>query len=99
MTDVPQFGGASGSTLGEAQSWGKVAADADYVTVHADATLALPLLATALAASACDLLGARRRPCFGLDGPALVVDGTELPVGRYATPAGADAGGSGRSPV
>ncbi len=90
VTDVPQFGGASGSTLGEAQSWGKVAADADYVTVHADATLALPLLATALAASARDLLGARPRACFKLDGPALVVDGTVLPVGRYATPASAD---------
>ena len=90
VTDVPQFGGASGSTLGEAQSWGKVAADADYVTVHADATLALPLLATALAASARDLLGARRRACFELDSPALVVDGTELPAGRYAAPAGAD---------
>ena len=92
VTDVPQFGGASGSTLGEAQSWGKVAADADYVTVHADATLALPFLATALVASARDLVGTRRRACFRLDGAALVVDGTVLPVGRYATPASADDG-------
>src|SRR5262249_32376755 len=29
VTDVPHFGGASGSTLEEAQSWGKIAADAD----------------------------------------------------------------------
>ena len=29
VTDVPYFGGASGSTLSEAQSWGKVAGDAD----------------------------------------------------------------------
>ena len=112
VTDVPQFGGASGSTLGEAQSWGKVAADADYVTVHADATLALPFLATALVASArdlvgtrrraClatalvasarDLVGTRRRACFRLDRAALVIDGTVLPVGRYATPASADDG-------
>jgi deoxyhypusine synthase len=49
VTDMPQFGGASGSTLDEAQSWGKVAADAARVTVHADVTVALPLLASALA--------------------------------------------------
>ena len=47
VTDVPHFGGASGSTLDEAQSWGKLAADADHVTVHADATIALPFLASA----------------------------------------------------
>ena len=51
VTDVPHFGGASGSTLEEAQSWGKLATDAAQVTVHADATIALPLLATALARS------------------------------------------------
>ena len=84
VTDAPHFGGASGSTLAEAQSWGKVAADADHVTVHADATLALPLLATALAASARDLLQARRPARFALDGPALAVDGTTLPAAGYA---------------
>ena len=81
ITDVPHFGGASGSTLDEAQSWGKLSADADYVTVHADATLALPLLATALAGSARDLLAARKPVSFELDRPAMVVDGTPLPAG------------------
>ena len=75
VTDVPHFGGASGSTLEEAQSWGKLSADADYVTVHADATLALPLLATALAGTAGDLLSARRPARFELGGPVMVVDG------------------------
>ena len=42
VTDVPHFGGASGSSLEEAQSWGKLATDAEQVTVHADATIALP---------------------------------------------------------
>src|SRR5688572_22768212 len=51
VTDVPHFGGASGSSLEEAQSWGKLAADAEQVTVHCDATIALPILATALATS------------------------------------------------
>lgn len=78
ITDTPHFGGASGSTLDEAQSWGKLAADADYVTVHADATLALPLLATALAGSASQLLAARRPVRFELDRQALVVDGKPL---------------------
>src|SRR4029453_7867297 len=52
VTDVPHFGGASGATLEEAQSWGKLAADAEQITVHSDATIALPLLVNALAASA-----------------------------------------------
>jgi deoxyhypusine synthase len=52
ITDVPHFGGASGASLEEAQSWGKLAADAEQVTVHADATLAFPLDFTALATSA-----------------------------------------------
>ncbi|HXH07195.1 MAG TPA: deoxyhypusine synthase family protein [Vicinamibacterales bacterium] len=83
VTDVPHFGGASGSTLEEAQSWGKLAADAERVTVHADATIALPLLATALATSSGDLAARRPRPEFDLSGPALCVDGRPLPVGRF----------------
>src|SRR5438067_6472530 len=59
VTDVPHFGGASGSSLEEAQSWGKLATDSDKVSVQADATIALPLLATALAASARPFLAAR----------------------------------------
>ena len=62
MTDVPHFGGASGSTLEEAQSWGKLAANAAQVTVHADATIALPILATALARSSAARVQSRKRP-------------------------------------
>ena len=83
VTDVPHFGGASGSTLDEAQSWGKLAADADQVTVHADVTLALPLLATALAARAGDALAHRRPVTFDLDGPTLAVNGEPLPERRF----------------
>ena len=90
ITDVPHFGGASGSTLDEARSWGKLAADADCVTVHADATLALPLLATALAGSARDLLAARRPARFELETPVVVVDGEPLPLARGVE---SDAGG------
>ena len=83
VTDTPHFGGASGSTLDEAKSWGKLSADADQVTVRADATLALPLIANALVASARDALASRRAPAFDLGSPALVVDGAALPVDRF----------------
>ena len=46
--DQPQWGGLSGCTFKEAQSWGKIAIDAKFVQVHAEVTMALPLLATAL---------------------------------------------------
>src|SRR5438552_1776154 len=66
VTDVPQFGGASGSTLEEARSWGKLATDAAQVPVQADATIALPLLASALATTAAPLIAQRKPPVFTL---------------------------------
>ena len=66
VTDVPYYGGASGSSLEEAQSWGKLATDAEQVTVHADVTIALPLLVTALESSARDTLATRNRLRFDL---------------------------------
>lgn len=83
IADPPHFGGASGSTLEEAQSWGKLAADADRVTVHADVTLALPVLVSALVVTARDSLASRRPARFELDGRTMVVDGTPLPEGRF----------------
>src|SRR4029079_6995118 len=61
VTDVPHFGGASGSSLEEAQSWGKLSIESEKVTVHADITLALPLLVTALETSGKELLAKRKR--------------------------------------
>jgi deoxyhypusine synthase len=46
--DMPDWGALSGCTFKEAQSWGKIAKDADFVQAHVDITVALPLLATAL---------------------------------------------------
>src|SRR3954464_10218756 len=83
VTDVPHFGGASGSSLEEAQSWGKLASDSLQVSVQADATIALPILATALAASAGPLLAARIRPAFTLDGRVMTVDGLTVPCERF----------------
>jgi deoxyhypusine synthase len=83
VTDVPHFGGASGSSLDEAKSWGKLAENAEQVTVHADATVALPLLVSALATTAGDRLEKRPRPDFDVSGPVISVDGRPLPSGRY----------------
>jgi len=47
-TDDPKFGGLSGCTAGEAESWGKVASDGLSATAYVDATIGLPLLAGAV---------------------------------------------------
>lgn len=46
--DPPQWGGLSGATLEEAQSWGKYKYDAKMVNCYTDATIALPFLAQGL---------------------------------------------------
>ena len=85
VTDVPHFGGASGSSLHEAESWGKVAGDAEKVSVRADATLALPLLVTALITSGRDALAARQPAAFDPGGRNLVMGGRELSSVRFET--------------
>ena len=83
VTDVPHFGGASGSSLEEAQSWGKLATDSPRVTVQCDATIALPLLASALAATAGPLLAKRTKPAFTLAGRVMTIDGQTVPHERF----------------
>ncbi|MFC1717084.1 deoxyhypusine synthase family protein, partial [Candidatus Poribacteria bacterium] len=48
ITDPPHWGGLSGCTFAEAQSWGKVATDAMSATVYCDATIAFPMMVAAL---------------------------------------------------
>lgn len=48
-TDSPQWGGLSGCTFQEAVSWGKEHPGGDLVQCYCDATIALPILAHALA--------------------------------------------------
>ncbi|HEV3139733.1 MAG TPA: deoxyhypusine synthase family protein [Vicinamibacterales bacterium] len=83
VTDVPHFGGASGSSLEEAQSWGKLATDSARVSVQADATIALPLLATALAATVKDSLPTRKRPTFDLAARPMTIDGAAVASDRF----------------
>jgi deoxyhypusine synthase len=47
-TDVPDWGGLSGSTLDEAQSWGKISKTATRATARIEASIGLPLLAGGL---------------------------------------------------
>jgi len=84
VTDVPHFGGASGSTLDEAQSWGKVATDAARVTVNTDATIALPLLVSAIESQADAIRRERNPPPYEVrsDG-TLLRAGREIPFTRF----------------
>ena len=63
VTDAPHWGGLSGCTFEEAQSWGKIAHDATMVTVHCDSTIAMPILVTALSENA-KLIRRRKKPVF-----------------------------------
>jgi deoxyhypusine synthase len=83
VTDVPHFGGASGSSLEEAQSWGKLSVESDKVSVQADATIALPILASALATSAAKLLPKRKKPIFDMTGRVMTIDGKPVPSERF----------------
>jgi len=66
--DQPQWGGLSGCTFEEAQSWRKIAADATMVTVNVEATVALPLIVSALAESSAEIIAKRRPPAISFDG-------------------------------
>jgi deoxyhypusine synthase len=60
-TDDPKWGGLSGCTFEEAQSWGKITKDAKMATAYIDATVALPILVTALIQKCSDIIAKRRR--------------------------------------
>jgi deoxyhypusine synthase len=49
MTDAPQWGGLSGCSFEEAISWGKETSDGRFTQCFCDATIALPIIAHALA--------------------------------------------------
>src|SRR6187399_1063130 len=78
VTDVPHFGGASGSSLEEAQSWGKLSIESEKVTVHGDVTLALPMLVSAMEHNARELSAKRKKPEFDPSGRLLVMNGHTL---------------------
>lgn len=67
--DPPHWGGLSGCTFEEAQSWGKIAEKAKRVTVYCDATIALPVVLHALAQRSADLIASRKAPGLRLEWP------------------------------
>jgi deoxyhypusine synthase len=83
VADVPHFGGASGSSLEEAQSWGKLSTESAKVSVQADATIALPILASALVATAGPMLSHRSMPRFELSSRVMTIDGRTVPTDHF----------------
>jgi deoxyhypusine synthase len=69
ITDAAHWGGLSGCTFEEAQSWGKIAHDASLATVHCDSTIAMPILVTGLSENTA-LIRKRKKPVFQM-GPEL----------------------------
>ncbi len=65
VTDAPHWGGLSGCTFEEAQSWGKIAKDAEMVNCHCDSTIAMPILVSGLAQQT-DLIRNRWKPSFAM---------------------------------
>jgi deoxyhypusine synthase len=66
--DNPQWGGLSGCTFEEAQSWRKIAPEANTVTVNVEATVALPLIVSALADGHGEAIRGRHLPDLRLEG-------------------------------
>ena len=73
-TDAPQWGGLSGCTFDEARSWKKITPDAATVTVNSDATIALPIMVSALAEGSAKLIKGRKPPAFDISGAELVIE-------------------------
>ena len=65
-TDSPQWGGLSGCTFDEARSWRKITPDAATVTINSDATIALPIIVSALSETAAEIIKNRKKPSFRL---------------------------------
>jgi deoxyhypusine synthase len=62
--DTPHFGGLSGCTFEEAQSWGKVSRGAKKIQCFADITLALPFVAQTLFEKSMGDAKKRKKPMF-----------------------------------
>ena len=63
-TDSPQWGGLSGCTFEEARSWRKITPDAATVTINSDATIALPVMISALSENSAKIIENRKPPSF-----------------------------------
>ena len=64
VTDSGDYGGYSGADFDQAQSFGKMSKNHRSVTVRCDATIAMPLLVTALSQTASKAMRTRKRIQF-----------------------------------
>ncbi|MBI4039448.1 deoxyhypusine synthase family protein [Candidatus Daviesbacteria bacterium] len=71
--DAPQWGGLSGSTFEEAQSWGKYDPKMHTAQVFSEVTIALPILVEAVMARCKKTIKTRKRPEFTF-GPELDIN-------------------------
>jgi deoxyhypusine synthase len=71
-TDAPHWGGLSGCTFSEAQSWGKISKQARMAQCFCDVTIALPILAHGLAEYE-SLAKKRKKPVFDWEGKHLKI--------------------------
>ncbi len=77
-TDAPHPGGRSGSTSAgasdESLTYGKLARGAQTAYVNCDATIALPILVTALSQTAAKYMKGRKRPNFTFNARELIIE-------------------------
>jgi len=64
VTESPYYGSYSGADFDQAQAFGRLARNAHAITVRCDATIAMPLLVTALSQTASKAIRTRKRVQF-----------------------------------
>ena len=82
MTDVPTSA-APPARASRRRKAGQLSTDSAKVSVQSDATIALPLLASALANTAPPILARRKPPVFTLASRVMTIDGQTVPHDRF----------------
>jgi deoxyhypusine synthase len=72
VTDTADYGGYSGAEFDQAQAFGRLARNARSVTVRCDATIAMPILVTALSQTASKAMRTRKRVQFSFGRDLLI---------------------------
>jgi deoxyhypusine synthase len=73
-TETEHYGSYSGADFDQANTFGQMSKNARYVTVHCDATIAMPLLVTSLSQTAAKALRTRKRIQFGFNNKDLTIN-------------------------
>jgi deoxyhypusine synthase len=73
-TETEHYGSYSGADFDQANTFGQISKNARHVTVHCDATIAMPLLVTSLSQTAAKALRTRKRIQFGFSNKDLTIN-------------------------